>query len=889
MPQAWHALTLEKLFLLLESGPEGLGSVEAERRLLVYGPNQLKAGNGSTIWKILAAQLSNVLMLTLIAATILSAFLGHGVEAVAISVIVLLAVLLGFIQEYKAEKAIEALKGMAAPNARVWRDGREQLVPASSIVPGDLLQISAGDLIPADARLLDAVNLRTDEASLTGESLPSEKSAVETLPDVTPIGDRRNMVFAGTAAGYGRGRAIVTSTGMESEFGRIAGMLQTVETGKTPLQKNLDRVGSSLARAALVIVAVIVALGIMRGQPLIEILVFGIALAVAVVPEALPAVVTISLALGVQRMARRHALMRSLPAVETLGSTTVICTDKTGTLTRDEMTVRALYADGMTATVSGSGYRPEGMIAWPESGSGPSPSFRRLLEAGVLCNDARLNQEPDGRWSIVGDPTEASLIVAARKAGIDEAISRTQYPRIAEQPFESETKRMVTLHRTGDELISIVKGAPEVILPACKTKLSAEGVVPFDSSAAVQAMAQVDAMGGEALRVLAVAMKSSATDMDATSGLTFLGLAGMIDPPRDEARQAVRQCIDAGIRPVMVTGDHPLTAQAIARELGILREGLVLTGADLEMLDDAAFRKVVSSVEVFSRVAPEHKLRIVEALHAAGDVVAMTGDGVNDAPALKKADIGISMGIAGTDVSREASAMTLLDDNFSSIVAAIEEGRGIYDNIGKYLTYLLSSNIGELGLMAGATMLGMPLPLSAVQILYVNLATDGLPALALAVDPAEPGIMRRRPNDTEQGIFSKAVMALMLAGGIWSTIVNLSLFEWARHSGRSLHEAMTMTFVSLVLIQFFKAYNFRSVRVSALTRPFENRWLNLAVFWELCMLSAIVLVPSLRSLFGTFPMPPRDWLIVGCCSLTVIPVIEGVKWAVRRGIFGLKA
>ncbi|NTU68278.1 MAG: cation-translocating P-type ATPase [Chlorobiaceae bacterium] len=889
IPQPWHSLPPEQILTLLDTGPDGLAQDEAERRLAAYGPNLVIGASASGPWKIFFAQFRNVLILMLLAATVLSAILGHEVEAAAISVIVLLAVLLGFVQEYRAEKAIEALKDMAAPNARVLRGGGEQLLPVSLIVPGDLLLIAAGDRVAADGRLIESSNLRMDEASLTGESLPSEKSAVEMLAATTGVADRVNMLFAGTAATYGRGRLVVTATGMETEFGRIAGLLQTVDTGKTPLQKNLDRVGTMLARVALAIVLVIVAFGIMRGQPLIDILVFGIALAVAVVPEALPAVVTISLALGVRRMAGRHALMRRLPAVETLGSTTVVCTDKTGTLTRDEMTVRTLYADGMTARVSGSGYCPEGLIERPDTGNALQEPFRRLLEAGVLCNDARLFQEPDGRCTMAGDPTEAALIVAARKAGIDEAMLGARYPRISEQPFDSATKRMATLHRDGGAVIAIVKGAPEVILPACTSFASAEGEVPFDSNAFRSTMSQVDAMGSEALRVLAIACKTGTVEPDIDAGLTFLGLAGMIDPPREEARPAVARCRDAGIRPVMITGDHPQTATAIARELGILRDGRVLTGSDLDRLDENALRNLAGSVEVFARVSPEHKLRIVEALQAAGEVVAMTGDGVNDAPALKKADIGISMGIAGTDVAREASAMTLLDDNFSSIVAAIEEGRGIYDNIAKYLTYLLSSNIGELGLMAGATVLGMPLPLSAVQILYVNLATDGLPALALAVDPAEAGIMKRRPNNPGQGIFTSKLLALMLAGGFWSTIVNLALFEWARSSGRSLGEAMTMTFVSLVLIQFFKAYNFRSLTVSVSNKPFGNRWLNMAILWELCMLAAIVTVPALRGFSGTFPIPAVDWLIVFCCSMTVIPVIEGVKWMARKGIIGPKA
>lgn len=884
-----HTKTSEELFHEYGSSPQGLSSGEAERRLLQYGPNTLMTAAGPGPWSLLMSQFRNVLILTLLMATVLSVFLGHGVEAVAIAVIVLLAVLLGFIQEFRAEKAIEALKKMAAPNARVLREGVEQLVPASSLVPGDLILLVAGDRIPADARLVDAVNLRVEEASLTGESQPIEKDSTLILEEGAAIGDRRNMVFAGTSAGYGRGRAMVTATGMQTEFGLIAGMLQTVDTGKTPLQKSLDHVGNSLARAALVIVFIIVGLGLMRGQPFVEILIFGIALAVAVVPEALPAVVTISLALGVQRMSRRNALMRRLPAVETLGSTTVICSDKTGTLTRDEMTVRTLYADGKLATVTGSGYRPEGGISVGDTGAELNPVFRRLLESGALCNDARLEQVEDGDWTISGDPTEAALIVVARKGGITEELLNRRYPRIDEQPFSSETKRMVTVHRDGEGFLAIVKGAPEVILSACSQVLTSHGAVALDPEGVAGIMKSAEAMGRDALRVLAFAVREGVQDPRADSDLCFLGLAGMIDPPRPEAREAVRRCLQAGIRPIMITGDHPVTAQAIATELGILRGGRVVTGAELQGLDPLSLRALVSGTDVFARVAPEHKLRIVEALQAEGQVVAMTGDGVNDAPALKKADIGISMGINGTDVSREASAMTLTDDNFSTIVAAVEEGRGIYDNIKKYLTYLLSSNIGELGLMAGATLLGIPLPLTAVQILYVNLATDGLPALALAVDPADSRIMSRPPNDPKKGIFTRPVLALMLTGGLWSTFVNLLLFEWARHSGRSIREAMTMTFVSLVLIQFFKAYNFRSDSVPLFRKPFANRWLNLAIIWELLMLAAIIYVPFFSTPFSTFAMPPEDWFVVLACALTVIPVIELLKWCIRKGLFGLGA
>ncbi len=881
--QLWHTLTSEAVLGSLGVTPSGLGSAEADRRIREYGPNILQSKNGVSPWRLLLDQLKNVMILTLLLATALSAFLGHGLEAVAITVIVLFAVLLGFIQEFRAEKAIDALRSMAAPQARVIRDGREQLVPASEVVPGDMVMLAAGDRIPADARLVVSVNLQVEEASLTGESQPSEKDAGALSPGNAGAGDRRNMVFAGTAVSYGRGSAVVVATGMQTEFGRIAALLQQVETEKTPLQKNLDKVGMSLARAALVIVLVIVALGLFRGQSFIDMLIFGIALAVAVVPEALPAVVTISLALGVQRMVKRNALMRRLPVVETLGSTTVICSDKTGTLTRDEMTVRALYTSGTLVEVSGSGYIPEGAFIVADAGPLPDSLFR-FLTAGVLCSDARLMKNEEGEWDIKGDPTEGALLVAAVKAGFDIAELRAHFPRLDEQPFSSETKRMVTLHDDVGRQTAFIKGAPEVILQGCATVVTPEGVAPLDSPMKERLHAEAEAMGRKALRVLAIAENRGVSIGTASVGMTFLGFAGMIDPPRPEAAEAVQRCIEAGIRPVMITGDHPVTAEAIARELGILRDGRVVTGNALQEMSDEELRRSAGGISVFARVSPEHKLRIVDALQRNGEIVAMTGDGVNDAPALKKADIGISMGITGTDVSKEASAMMLTDDNFASIVAAVEEGRGIYDNIRKYLTYLLSSNIGELGLMAGASLFGMPMPLTAVQILYVNLATDGLPALALAVDPPEKDIMKRRPNDPRQGIFTRPVLALMLAGGIWSTVVNISLFNWALHSGRPIREAMTMTFVSLVLIQFFKAYNFRSETRPLYSRPFANRWLNLAILWELILLVLIIAVPFLRIPFSTFCLTAEDWLIVMLSSLTIVPVIELVKLMIRKGV-----
>jgi Ca2+-transporting ATPase len=774
---------------------------------------------------------------------------------------------------------------MAAPAATVIRENHETRIPAHDLVPGDVILLATGDKVPADARLLDAINLQTVEAALTGESAPVEKHSHPLDDEQLATADRKNMAFAGTAVTYGRGRAIAVATGMATEFGKIARMLEGVETVKTPLQQNLDRIGKSLARAAVVVVLVIVALGLFRGQPFIEMLIFGVALAVAVVPEALPAVVTISLALGVKRMVRRNALVRRLPAVETLGSTSVICSDKTGTLTKDEMTARRLFVDSEMIEISGTGYEPRGTFS--VNGSGNSAALPALLRAAALASDARVEQrDGTGKWEVKGDPTEGALIVAAAKAGFDKSALDAQFARLSEIPFTSETKRMTTLHQTPDGVVAYAKGAPEVIVPACAWQFTENGEEPLDESGRDEVLERARQMAGEALRVLAVAQKPHAALADAERDMTLLGLVGLIDPPRPEAAAAVRECEAAGIKVIMITGDHPLTAKAVADELGLTKGGRVVTGQELEAMTDAELEQEVGSIDVCARVSPAHKLRVVSALQKRGQVVAMTGDGVNDAPALKKADIGIAMGITGTDVSKEASAMTLTDDNFASIVAAVEEGRGIFSNIKKYLMYLLSSNIGEIGLMAGASLAGLPLPLTAVQILYVNLATDGLPALALAVDPPERGLMQRPPRDPRRGIFTRPVVMLMLVGGVWSALVNLGLFVWALNSGRSVPEAMTMTFVSLVLIQFFKAYNFRSDRLSVLNQPFANKWLNLAIFWELVLLGLIVYVPILETTFGTYGLPWIDWVIIVAAAFTVSPVLELTKWMERRGWFG---
>ncbi len=883
----WHTLGTDAVRRRFSTDDAGLSPEEARRRLEVHGPNELQAFERTSPWHTLAAQFKNVLVVILLVATLLSGLLGHGLEAVVIAVIVLFAVLLGFIQEYRAERALEALREMAAPLGHVLRGGVEVAVPARDLVPGDLIVLRAGDRVPADARVTLAVNLSIDEAALTGESVAVEKSSDAVDDPEAALGDRRNMAYAGTMITRGRGEAVVVATGMSTEFGRISRLVQTVEAGRTPLQENLDRLGSILGKAALVIVAVIVALGVWRGVAPLEMLIFGIALAVAVVPEALPAVVTISLAIGVKRMVKRQALVRRLPVVETLGSTSAICSDKTGTLTRNEMTVRRVTTSEGTLEVSGVGYGPAGEFLANGTAVPPPPSVVELLRAALLSSDARVLLDEHGRWQVQGDPTEGALVVAAEKAALDQSEVTAASPRRHEIAFTSERRRMTTLHASdGGSLVAYSKGALDAILSDCTTWERDGHEVPLQAADREAFLTMERDMAAVGLRVIAVARKRDTSLEDAERGMTWLGLVGMMDPPRGEARAAVRICWDAGITPVMITGDHPLTAQAIASEIGLLEGRRVVTGQELAQLTDEVLTRDIKSIGVYARVSPADKLRVIEAWQRHGEVVAMTGDGVNDAPALKKADVGIAMGISGTDVSKEAAAVTLLDDNFATIVAAVEEGRIVFSNIRKYLTFLLSSNVGEIVLMAGAAFAGLPLPLTAVQILYVNLATDGLPALALAVDPPEDDLMRRKPRDPRAGVFTRPLVVLLLTGGFWSAAVNLGLFTWLLRSGRPVAEAMAMTFVSLVLIQFFKAYSYRSDRLSVFHRPFANRWLNLAVLWEAVLMVVIVYVPFLQGPFGTFTFVWTDWALAAGLAATVVPVLEAAKWFERHGYFG---
>jgi Ca2+-transporting ATPase len=901
MSKNWHNLDIAEVFTSLDSKREGLSRGEAEHRLAQFGPNELAERKKISPWIIFLEQFKNFLIIILLVAVALSAIMGEVADAIVIFVIVLFAAGLSFMQEYRAERAMEALKRMAAPTASVLRDNMEIEISARELVPGDIILLRTGGKIPADARLIEAINLKTDEASLTGESIPVDK-VVGTLVGEASIADRNNMVFTGTAVVYGRGLGVVTATGMATEFGKIATMLQEVEKERTPLQVNLDQLGKWIAIGAIALCFILAGIGVLRGHGILEMLIWGVSLAVAAVPEALPAVVTISLALGVQRMVQRHALIRKLPAVETLGSTTFICSDKTGTLTQDQMTVRRIYVEGKLIDVTGGGYEPKGEFHMGGKVLNPEDdaALQRLLLIGSLCNDTALNST-DGVWLVKGDPTEGALVVVAAKAGLWQDELQIQFPRLSEIPFSSETKRMTTTHQTKEGKIVYSKGAPEVILGSCNRIFcnGKETALTEENGKTIVAVAHE--MAENALRVLGLAYKQLGkaaikTD-EIEKDMVFVGLAGMIDPPREEVKEAVKTCDQAGIKSVMITGDHKLTAVAIARELGILKEGLASTGAEIDKLSDEQFEALVEKLEVYARVSPAHKLRVIEALAKKGHVVAMTGDGVNDAPALKKADIGVAMGITGTDVTKEAADMVLTDDNFASIVAAVEEGRSIFNNIKKYLVYLLSCNLGEILLMAivilFGPLFGLPagtIPLIAIQLLYVNLATDGLPAIALSVDPPDIDVMKQKPRPRKQTIFSMPVIRYLAGVGIWTAVVTLAVFLWAVDSGKDVLEAQGVCFLTLILIEFFNAFNCRSLEYSLFKiGPFGNKWLIWAILGTIAITVPIFYVPFLKETFHVHALTSLDWVVAVLSASTIFIGAEIYKliisWIRTKGQF----
>ena len=737
---SWHSLSSEEVFEKLETNSNGLSSKEVSRRLGYYGPNKLLDSKHISGLKLFLGQFNNYLIIILLLAVLLSAFVGEYVDAIVILVIIIFAAGLGFIQEYRSERAIEALMAMAAPTTTVIREGKQIEVPAEEVVPGDIIPVFMGDKIPADARLFESVNLQTNEASLTGESVPIDKKADTILDVKIPIGNRENVIYTGTVVTYGRGIGIVTETGMKSEFGKIAGLLSSVtDLGETPLQRNLDQLGKTLAKITFVIIFILFVLGVLEGNDPVDMFVWAIALAIAVVPEALPAVVTISLALGVQRMVKRNALMRKLPAVETLGATSVICTDKTGTLTEGEMSVRKIFFNNKVVKLDHK-YNVTKLLEEKES--------ELMILGSTLCNDAKVELNAN-KLDILGTPTEAALKSLSLKVlAIDD--NRLRYPRVNEVPFTSERKMMTTINKKNGDMIVFSKGAPEEILKKCHRIMEKGKISLLIKDKSILLQKELEGMAKQSLRTIALAYKIVQDDYiieESEDDLIFLGFFGLSDPPRKGVKEAVEECKNAGIKTVMITGDHMVTALAIAKELDIANSETVITGVELDAMTDQQLDERINNIEVFARVLPIHKLRVVEAFRRANKVVAMTGDGINDAPALKRADVGIAMGIKGTDVTKESADMILTDDNFISIVGAIEEGRIMFSNIKKYLMYLLSSNLGEILLLGIAVLIGMELPLIAIQILYVNLATDGLPALALAVDPPEEDFMNDLPRD----------------------------------------------------------------------------------------------------------------------------------------------
>lgn len=817
---AWHNLTCESVLAGMHAAEDGLSTEEAARRLGQYGSNALREAEPAHPLTLLLGQFNSLVIWLLIGAGFLSGLLGEWIDSIAILAIVILNALIGFYQEYRAERAMAALKKMTAPRAKVRRDGRVVMLPAVEIVPGDIIELEAGDLVPADARLLKAASLRSVEAALTGESEAVSKRADALFQSDEVIGNLKNMVFMGTSVAAGTGQAVVTATGMTTEFGRIASLLEEASLDEgTPLQKRLESVGRMLVWASLGIVAVIFVLGVLRDIPLIDLFLTSVSLAVAAVPEGLPAIVTVALALGVQRMARRRALVRRLPAVETLGSTNVICTDKTGTLTVGEMTVRELFIAGRNFTVTGEGYAPAGEILIDGAGLDEQQSnfARRLLTILVGCNGAHLSRE-GGRWDVIGDPTEGALLTAGMKLGLEQGEIDNRFPKAHEFPFDSDRKRMTVVRKMpGGELRALVKGAPDILLERSTHILSAEGVRPISEADRQFVTEKIATMALGALRVLAAAYR----DVDVTEtnkekvddierGLVFAGLAGMYDPPRAEVRDAVSRCRSAGIRVVMITGDHPHTALAVARELGIAESAdLALSGKDLDQLSDSEVQERVPQTVVYARVSAAHKLRIVRAWKGEGAVIAMTGDGVNDAPAIKGADIGIAMGKTGTEVTKEASDMVITDDNFASIAAAVEEGRGVYDNIKKTLQYLLAGNFGELLLMTVSVLVGLPIPLLPIHLLWINLVTDGLPAVALAMDPIDPDIMRRPPRRRSESFTDRNFFVTMGLTGVLTAGVSLAVYLYGL-TYENVELARTHAFATLVYAEILRSFGCRS-------------------------------------------------------------------------------
>ncbi|MDP4096831.1 calcium-translocating P-type ATPase, SERCA-type [Paenibacillus sp. P96] len=908
----WHQLGAEQLQSDLNVDPKrGLTGDEATLRRKEAGWNELSEGKRISPITLLLNQFKDFMVLVLMGATLVSGLLGEYLDAITIIAIILLNGLLGFVQEFRAERSLRALKQLSAPSAKVVRDGKSLLIPAKELVPGDIVQLESGDRIPADLRLLHTSSCDVEESALTGESVPVSKHSRPIPTAEVPLGDMKNMGFMGTMVTRGTAKGVVVRTGMNTEMGKIADLIQNTEAQETPLQHRLEQLGKILIIVALALTVLVVAAGILHGQPAVAMFLAGVSLAVAAIPEGLPAIVTIALALGVQRMIKRKAIVRKLPSVETLGCASVICSDKTGTLTQNKMTVTRLWIGGRELQVNGEGYEPSGSIL---TGGRPADlkndsALRRLLQGAALCNNAEIAQaetdwsrgkkkvsvQEEITWELKGDPTEGALVTLAAKGGVTQQELGESYTREKEFPFDSERKRMSVLigDRSGKRTI-FCKGAPDMLLEQCTRILWEGNEIPLTGTLRQKVMAANEGLASGALRVLGIAYRelrpqeNVGSESEAESQLVFIGLTGMIDPPRREAREAILKCRRAGIRTVMITGDHGTTAEAIAQQLGILQRGSqVLTGQQLSNMDEEALDKAVDSTSVYARVSPEHKLRIVKSLQRRGHVVAMTGDGVNDAPAIKAADIGIAMGITGTDVTKEAASLVLNDDNFSTIVAAIEEGRSIYENIRKFIRYLLASNVGEILTMFFAMMAGLPLPLLPIQILWVNLVTDGLPAMALGVDQPEKDLMEQRPRGAKENIFARRLGWKIISRGLLIGFCTLAAF-WltlrvAPDSAAQLAKAQSVAFATLVLAQLIHVFDCRSSRSIFHRNPLQNGYLVLAVLSSIVLMLVVMYVEPLQSIFKTVPLGMREWaLAIVFAGIPTFLMGAGSVWGGRR-------
>jgi P-type Ca2+ transporter type 2C len=874
---------------------QGLSVQEIKVRLDKYGPNQLKEEKGRSPVSIFFGQFQDFIIWILIVAAFVSGFLQEWVDSLAIIAIVIVNAILGFIQEYRAEKSLVALRKLSNPVSKVIRDGRHQVISSTELVPGDLIEIEAGDSIPADSRLFwVSANFGAQEASLTGESTPVTKTTHALKENDIPLADRANMVYMGTSVASGKAKALVVGTGMQTELGKIAGLVQAIVHETTPLQKKLEEFGKWIVYLCFVMVGMVFLLGWLRGGKIVDVFLTSVSLAVAAIPEGLPAVVTIALALGVHRMVKRHALIRKLPSVETLGCATVICSDKTGTLTKNEMTVQRIFAGGKLFEATGIGYAPTGefLFGKKQIRIADYPDLQNILRCGVLCNGAQL-VENSGVYKIVGDPTEGALLTVAGKAAITREKTEEDFLFIDEIPFDSDRKKMTIIRKHGEQAIAFVKGAPDILLDDC-INIEENGVTrKLTEQDRLNIQRINNELAGEAMRVLAVAYRIlhkniEKYDIEITErDLTFAGLVAMIDPPREEVKKAIQECKAAGIRTVMITGDHKNTAVAIARALGFFNDGsLALSGEELDKLSDDELYKEVRNISVYARVSPEHKLRVVRAWRRHGEVVAMTGDGVNDAPAVKEADIGVAMGITGTDVTKEVSDMVVTDDNFASIVSAVEEGRGIYDNIKKFIHYLLSCNIGEILVMFVSSLIGLPAPLLPIHILWVNLVTDGFPALALGVDPVDPNIMKRPPRKSTEAVVTKKRAMLMLMQGSFIAFCSLLAFVFVLYVEKEgIARARTAAFIVLACSQLFHSFNCRSMTESLFKLGIlTNKKLLLAAFVSFFLQMLVVYAPFLQKVFKTEPLGLFDWGLVLGISSFPLWAMEFWKWKQKEDL-----